>query len=333
MKYGNIEKSFEQKRSVLGEVLPLDSPYTALIDISDMCNVRCSYCFRGELSISADYYRKNRLMDWATFEKVAEQLEAFPNQIKRISLSNHGEPLCNRLLPRMVLLLKQKGFQGKVEIHTNGLLLDEKYIDELVRAGIDRVVISLQGLSDEAYRKTCGFGGNFQHLVDMISLFYNKKINTQICVKIVDAAIGNEEDKFYSIFSEIADRVFVEKVVPLWTGIEDNTVAENKYGDSFGWQKCCPLVFYTINILPDGTIFPCSNLNPPFVLGNVWNTTLLEAWNSDKRKKFLEEMLIKDHYHIKACEKCFVPQNTVVTELDSIDKYRKEILQRIEEKE
>ena len=53
MKYKNVEKSFNQKRNVLGKVLPLSTPYTVLIDISDMCNLRCNYCFRYDDSIEA----------------------------------------------------------------------------------------------------------------------------------------------------------------------------------------------------------------------------------------------------------------------------------------
>lgn len=46
-------------------------------------------------------------------------------------------------------------------------------------------------------------------------------------------------------------------------------------------------MFYTINILPDGTVFPCANIEPPYILGNVKEGTLKEYWNSKKRKEFL----------------------------------------------
>ena len=73
MSYSNIIKSYSQDRNVLGKVLPLDTPYTVLIDISDSCNLRCKYCFRYDTSIGAEDYRKNRLMDWKTFQIVVEQ--------------------------------------------------------------------------------------------------------------------------------------------------------------------------------------------------------------------------------------------------------------------
>ena len=331
MSYSNIIKSYSQDRNVLGKVLPLDTPYTVLIDISDSCNLRCKYCFRYDTSIGAEDYRKNRLMDWETFQIVVEQLKEFPSQIKRIALSHNGEPLCNRKLPQMVSYIKNAGLTGRTEIHTNGLLLDKQDIEELCEAGIDRVVISLQGLDGDAYYKECGVKIDFERFYYHLKYFYQKKRDTQIHIKIVDEAVGDERDRFYEMFSPIADRVFVESVVPLWTDSDMKTgeVEKNKYGDTFKVQQCCPLVFYTINVLPDGTIYPCSHIRPPFKLGNVKETTIYEAWNGAQKKTFMKDMLESGRFKMEACKNCYIPQNTVMTPEDSIDAYAEEILERI----
>lgn len=331
MEYKNIIKSYSQERHVLGEVLPLDTPYTILIDISDVCNLRCKYCFRYDESIEAEDYRKNRLMDWDTFVRIVEQMKVFPAQFKRIALSHNGEPLCNRLLPQMVRYIKESGLTGKTEIHTNALLLDEQYIEELCDVGLDRAVISLQGLDAEAYLAECGAQIDFEYFYHMIEVFYKRKKNTQVHIKIVDEAVGAEKEKFYELFSPIADRVFVESVVPLWTGADmaENVCEINKYGDAFKVQQCCPLIFYTMNVLPDGTIYPCSHIRPPFKLGNVYDTTLLEAWNSEEKREFLKQMLEHGRFGTEVCKNCYIPQNTVMTNEDSIDEYAGQILERM----
>ena len=331
MNYSNIKKSYSQDRNVLGKVLPLDTPYTVMVDISDMCNLRCKYCFRADESIIAEDYRKNRLMEWETFEKIVEQIKEFPHQIKRIALSHHGEPLCNRKLPEMVAYIKKSGVTAKTDIHTNALLLDETYIDELCVAGIDRIVVSLQGLDEKNYLEVCGAHIEFERFYHTLEYLYKVKTTTQVYIKIVDVAVGDQRDKFYKMFSPIADRIFIESVVPLWTGMDmsEEKTESNKYGDVFKVQCCCPLIFYTINILPDGTIYPCSHIRPPFKLGNVNNTTLFEAWNSMKKKEFLKCMLEEGRFNIQACRDCYVPQNTVMTPEDSIDAYADEIKKRL----
>lgn len=331
MGYNNIIKSYSQDRNVLGKVLPLDTPYTVMVDISDMCNLRCNYCFRADESIVAEDYRKNRLMEWETFEKIVEQMQQFPHQIKRIALSHHGEPLCNRRLPDMVTHIKRSGLTAKTDIHTNALLLDEEYIDELCAAKIDRIVISLQGLDEKNYLEVCGAHIDFDQFYHRLEYLYKMKTTTQVHIKIVDVAVGKEKDKFYEMFSPIADRVFIESVVPLWTGADmtKEKIETNKYGDAFKVQQCCPLVFYTINVLPDGTIYPCSHIRPPFKLGNVRNTTLMEAWNSMQKKEFLKDMLENGRFEVETCRDYYVPQNTVMTPGDSIDAYADEIRARL----
>jgi radical SAM protein with 4Fe4S-binding SPASM domain len=331
-----IKKSFSEDRCILGKVLPLETPFTILIDTSDVCNFKCNYCFRS-FSNDADVgdYRKNRLMEWDTFIKIVEQMKEFPQQFKRISLSHQGEPLCNKLIPRMVTYLKEQGFTGSTEFHTNASLLNPQLIKELTDAKIDRIVISLQGINKTAYKTTCNIEIDFDEFYENLKLLYDNKTNTMIHIKIVDAALKeNEKAEFYDKFSRVADRVFIESIVPLWKGMKNETISEesgliNKYGDSFAKQECCPLLFYTINVLPDGTIYPCSELIPPFKLGNIKSTTLLEAWNSKERKEFLENMLQNGRDNISICKDCYIPQNTVMTEGDSIDKYRYEILKRL----
>ena len=89
------------------------------------------------------------------------------------------------------------------------------------------------------------------------------------------------------------------------------------------------MVFYTINVLPDGTIYPCSHIRPPFKLGNVKETTIYEAWNGAQKKTFMKDMLESGRFKMEACKNCYIPQNTVMTPEDSIDAYAEEILERI----
>lgn len=333
-----VKESFQEKRSVLGKVLPVDTPFTILIDTSDVCNFKCTYCFRAEGSDSAaPDYRKNQLMSLETFERVVEQIKEFPQQIKRISLSHNGEALCNPNLPKMVSMLKGAGFIGCCEIHTNGALLTHEKSDALIKAGLNRMVISLQGLTAEKYKETCGVKINMEKFYDELEYLYTHKTSElQINIKIVDVALEQGEDAlFIDKYSRVADRVFIEQVVPLW-GIEISEKETgqwiNKYGRASAWQECCPLAFYTINVLPSGKIYPCSHLTPPFDLGTVYSTTLYEAWNSPQRLDFLRCMLEQGRDVYKECSSCYIPQNTIMTEEDKIDGYRQEILKRMQGK-
>lgn len=326
-----ISPSFDARRQVLGEILPLDTPFTVIIDTGDVCNFRCSYCFRGKAaSFDCGYYRRNILISWEAFQRAADHLCGFPQAPKAISLSNHGEPLCNPALPRMATYIKKDlGVPSRISIHTNASLLDKRMADGLAAAGLDRMVVSVQGLSAEDYRAVCGAGIDFERFLRQLEYFYSIKTTTEVCVKIVDDALHGPEQAFYELFAPMADRVFVEKVVPIW-GAAEGRIRANKFGDTFPRVDCCILLFHTLVVTADGTILPCTHLRPSCDLGTIFDTTLAEAWRSEARTTLLRAMLQKGLNRNGVCHLCQLAQNSVYAECDIIDRYRLEILRRMD---
>lgn len=332
-----IKPSFDPQRSILGEILPLETPFRVTLDTSEICNFKCNYCFRSEKpDKSWGYALKNEKMSMEIFETAVEQLLEFPSSPKVIALSGSGEPLYNKHIPEMAILLKSKKFSSKIEIHTNASLLTVNNVEKIAQCGIDKIVISLQGLTSEAYQKTCGVPLDFERFYQNLSYLYlHKSANTDINIKIIDKALFDAEDekRFYELFESIADSIFIEKAVALWQDQisydADSNKTSNKFGRNLGEIHCCPIVFTNLTVSPDGNIWPCCVINPPFCLGNIQNTTLLQAWNSSERKEFMRRNLLHGHDCHKQCKNCYFPKGYVKTEQDIIDPYREKILKKL----
>ena len=77
---------------------------------------------------------------------------------------------------------------------------------------------------------------------------------------------------------------------------------------------------------PLGEIRPCG---APFsacpALGNIADTTLVEAWNSEARREFLLAMLEGRRFENPVCKDCDYP-NDVPMEEDEIDPYVDELI-------
>lgn len=138
----------------MGKVLPLTTPFIVMADISDVCNFQCGYCFRG-MDMKEEHYGKNNLIPWKVFQKIVDQTLEFEGRVKRFSLSHNGESLAHPRFAEFVKYVKEKNVADSVEIHTNGSLLNEKLVDEIAESGIDRIIIFLQGLTDEIYQAVC----------------------------------------------------------------------------------------------------------------------------------------------------------------------------------
>lgn len=327
-----IKPSYDENRQVLGKIYPLSTPFTVILDSSEICNFRCNYCFRGQDDKSKwGYAVDNKLMDDDIFHIAVEQIKDFPEMVKTISLSNHGEPLCNRNIPDMVRYIKNQGITSKISIHTNAAMLDEEYAKDLADSNIDRIVISLQGLKEAKYREICKAQINFDEFYHNLEVLYENKKNTQICYKIMDSVLDKDEEEFYRRFSSIGDRVYIEHMVPIWKNVElpmnTKTPVENKYGNRFAKQESCPLIFNTIVVNPLGNVYPCTQLLSPHILGNIKEVSLVKLWNSKEREKLLINQCKGEN--LELCADCYIRQNSICSEEDMIDDYRNEILNRI----
>lgn len=333
----NIKPSFNEKRVHLGEYLPLDTPFAVIIDPSERCNFRCSYCFRSkQKGDNWGFAAKESLMDWDTFVLAVEQIKEFPKKIKLISITGNGEPMCNPELARMAEYVHKQGITEQLDMHTNASLLTKQNTYAIAQAGFTKIVVSLQGLNEKTYERVCGYKIDFARLYSSLKYLYlHKNEGTKLHIKIEDVALDSQDPKqkqqFFDTFGNIADSVSIETAVPIWCDtkavVSKNT---NKYGNSFGDIDYCPLAFYKIQIGPDGEIYPCTRLPEPMSLGNIHMMSLRGAWNGEKRRNFLRNHLRLTRHKCPGCEGCYIPINTVTSEVDIIDSYRDEILSHLD---
>lgn len=332
-----IKPSYDHNRQVLGKIYPLDTPFNVILDVSEACNFRCEYCFRGQDDKTKwGYAKEQKIISDEVFKAAVQQLQQFPQEVKQISLSCHGEPLCNRRLPDLVRYIKAQGIKSRVSIHTNAAMLDEEYAIDLADSDIDRIVVSLQGLSAEKYKKVCRAEIDYEAFYHNLKVLYEHKRNTQVFYKIMDVALDDgEEEDFFRQYSSIGDRVYVEHMVPIWKDVDLSGIAkediqiENKYGKAFEMQQVCPLIFHTTVISPEGDVYPCTQLLTPNKMGNILENSLVDLWNSTQRKELLMKQCKLENPDI--CKDCFILQNSIYAKEDMIDEYRLEILERLNE--
>lgn len=184
----------------------------ARISLTNMCNLKCTYCSQGELDkehIGVDFYKN--LID--ALESVG---------IEKIRFTG-GEPLLNKNIVTLIKYASSKKGIKDIAITTNGVLF-HKYIDELIENGLTRVNLSLDTRNKEVYSSITGFD-KLDSVLENFLLAKEKglivKVNAVLLKNITDVEI--EEFLNFGFENNVQIR-FIE-LMP----IGDNLDYFNKY--------------------------------------------------------------------------------------------------------
>jgi MoaA/NifB/PqqE/SkfB family radical SAM enzyme len=113
------------------------------VEITTGCNLTCQMCVQRVWK-----QPMGDIMPLATFGELMEDLRQFPSP-PIVHLGGYGEPLSHPDFVEMVRLAKTNA--ARVEVTTNGTLLDGAMATALTELDLDRLVVSLDGVTSESY--------------------------------------------------------------------------------------------------------------------------------------------------------------------------------------
>jgi cyclic pyranopterin phosphate synthase len=127
------------------------------ISVTDRCNLRCTYCMPREVfDDSHAFLPRSALL---TFEEIERLARLFIRLgVRKIRLTG-GEPLLRhgieQLVEKLARLQTATGEPVEIALTTNGVILARK-AQSLKDAGLKRVTVSLDGLSDATFQRMSG---------------------------------------------------------------------------------------------------------------------------------------------------------------------------------
>lgn len=321
-----IQPIADLNRVNLSEAVPLDMPFALYLFHTNVCNFKCTYCAHslGPEGMQKEYGFIPEVMSDDVFNRTLEQMKAFPRKFKFISMTGQGEPLTNKKLPSLIARIKQTCAAETIEVISNGALLTPAMSDALIDSGLDRIKISLQGVTSEAFKKMARVNVNFETFVNNVRYLYERKGAMQLFIKVMDVSLAPGEDKkFYQIFGDITDRMYIEICRPVYPGVDYEgkvqTIITDRFGREHNPRMVCPLCFFHLAIWPDGDVVPCDTILKPIVLGNVKNDLLVNMWNGPSHRSFCAMQLRKERMTANVqCARCIAPDDVSHPE-DALD--------------
>ncbi|MBF0418021.1 MAG: radical SAM protein [Magnetococcales bacterium] len=151
------------------------------IETVNACNARCPMCTIEE------WTRHSPIMKDELFQKIVAELVAHRDTVKRVSLYRDGEPLLDKKLAPRIAMLKQGGIR-EVAISTNVSLLDETRARDLLEAGLDTIILSIDSLDKavfESIRVRLVHEVVMENALRFIRLRDEMKARTRIWVRMI----------------------------------------------------------------------------------------------------------------------------------------------------
>ncbi|MEI4790001.1 GTP 3',8-cyclase MoaA [Bacillus sp. FJAT-53060] len=160
------------------------------ISVTDRCNFRCKYCMPAEI-FGPDYPFLNK-EELLSFEEIERLATLFANDLGVVKLRiTGGEPLIRKDLPILIQKLAKIPGIEDIAMTTNGTLLPI-YADQLKKAGLQRVTISLDSLNPDRFKQMNGRQIPIQKVFDGIEAA--KKAGLAIKINMVVQKGVNDQD-------------------------------------------------------------------------------------------------------------------------------------------
>ncbi|GFP18951.1 hypothetical protein HKBW3S03_00455 [Candidatus Hakubella thermalkaliphila] len=270
-------------------------PYILKIDPSNACNLHCPMCPTGKRLGQ----RRFGEMRFETFKKVIDELGEY---CYRILLYGQGEPFIARDLIKMIKYASDRNIG--VSISSNLNLLDEKTIDKLIESGLEHLIVSLDGTSQESYQQY-RVGGNFEKVIDTIRMITTAREKMGKNYPIIEwqyLVMRHNENEIEEA-KEIAGKLGVDVIrFSPFSFIEPITKEDLErwvprkeqysYYRTDGHEKqilntssSCSWLYRTAVINWDGGVSPCCSFHmtgyPENDFGNIQKESFKDIWNNE----------------------------------------------------
>lgn len=323
----------KKDRRVLRDMLPLVKPLSIFIEPTNICNFRCVCCGHGNERNRNDL-KPLMNMDPGLFNKMVVELRAWEGpKLSLLRLAVLGEPFVHPHMLEMIKTAKEADIAEKVDLFSNGSLMNEHISNGLVEYGLDAIRFSIYSVLPEKHKKVTqtNFDLNVIHRnIARLREIRDRKgfSKPYICVKMFDA-YGEENDIFVKMYKDIADEVDFENVndATLYNGtnligsfykdkeLEDKI--RGRFYRNLHDHIACPRPFMALVISSNGSVLMCTHDYPRATkIGDANKNTLKEIWESRELFEFRKMHLTGNKDKNMLCRNCdwyrlFPPEDNV----------------------
>lgn len=288
-------------------------PISVSIEPTTSCNLRCPECPSGLRSFS----RPTGMLDPGLFEKLLSELKP---QLAYLTFYFQGEPFLNPRFLQMVAIAHRSGIYTSTS--TNAHYFTDEVARDTVMSGLDRLIISIDGTTQDTY-KQYRIGGSLEKVLEGTKkiLKWKKQLKTATPHVIFQfLVVGPNEHQIPEVY-RLAEELGVDEVKlktaqiydfengsPLMPG--QAKYSRYRQGKDGKWKIKNPLLnqcwqmWSSCVITWDGKVVPCCfDKDASHTLGNMQQESFRMLWYGKNYRKFRQSIL-KSRKEIDICTNC-----------------------------
>lgn len=303
LKYLSIRKIVNLFKVYIGYWLSLlfkkpvvwGKPYSLTIEPTNNCNLNCLECPSGNNSSK----RPKGFIDIDLYQKIIDEVKGF---VIYHMIYFQGEPLLHPNLFEFIRYADQNKIYTCTS--TNGHFLTEENCKKIVQSGLKKLIISVDGVTQESYSKY-RVGGDLEKVKQGIQTLAELKQKFHSRYPIIDLQFlvfrhnEHEIDEFKNLAKQLgADQVSVKSaqvdfpeqhanLIPTIEKYSRYLLQSNTLKIKSKLKNRCVRIWNTLVVTWDGFVVPCCfDKSSEFPIGNLKKQTAMKLWNTMAFKHF-----------------------------------------------
>ena len=295
---------------VLHRNLHHGNPASLTLETTNSCNLSCPECVTGMNGLT-------RATSWMTASDASRIIQQAKSYTLVANLYFQGEPLLNPDLFKIVAETTRAGIYSIISTNAQNLSSDKA--EHLVKSGLKKIVISMDGLTQETY-STYRVRGKLQYVLDGISNMVEARRKFKSAFPVIEVQFivfrFNEKeikDARRLVYKRGCDR-FVLKTAQFYDELraKDWMPQQQKYARyssrntsqiKHAAKTGCKKMWTSLVVCAGGeTALCCMDKNALYSPGNTHEKNLADLWQSDKIKQF-RKRISKGNY-MSICRNC-----------------------------
>ena len=310
---GKVLSSFYVSR-IFGRPVQWGLPISISFEPTTSCNLRCPECPSGLRAFTRPTGKLKKDFFRQTIDDIYKD-------ILYLIFYFQGEPYLNKDFLEMVKYASAKGMYTATS--TNAHYLTDEAARKTVESGLDRLIISIDGTTQEVY-KQYRIGGNINKVIEGAKniVKWKRKLNSKTPFVFFQFLVVKPNEHQVEEIKKLAAEVGVDEVRFKTAQIYDyendpnqlipvnekfSRYKKNKEGKHVPKNRLanhCWKLWQANVITWDGLVVPCCfDKDATHRLGNLQMQSFKEIWYNDNYKQFRKE-LMTSRKNIDICANC-----------------------------